>query len=145
MKTASSEIRSIVIKAYGAGISRHQIAGIVGYHLNSVSRWIREFERENRLEAHPRGHRASIFSEAEHREIVELIGKQPDITLEELRSHFAKVCSLNAIHKLLKKLGFVVKKNSAGKRARTRGYNPGQSRMGKVPKNSRPESPDFPG
>lgn len=135
MKTANSEIRAIVVKAHGAGISRQQIADIVGYHLNSVSRWIREFERENRLEAHPRGHRASIFSEAERREIVELIGKQPDITLEELRSHFAKACSLNAIHKLLKILGFVVKKNSAGKRTRTQGYNSGQSGMGRVPKN----------
>ena len=135
MKTANSEIRAIVVKAPGAGISRQQIADIVGYHLNSVSRWIREFERENRLEAHPRGHRASIFSEAERREIVELIGKQPDITLEELRSHFAKACSLNAIHKLLKTLGFVVKKNSAGKRTRAQGYNSGQSGMGRVPKN----------
>ena len=136
MKTASSEIRAIAVRAYGAGISRQQVADIVGYHLNSVSRWIREFERENRLEAHPRGHRASIFSEAERTEIIELICKQPDITLEELRSHFAKACSLNAIHKLLKTFGFVVKKNSAGKRARTRGYNPGQSGMGGVSKSS---------
>ena len=135
MKTASSEIRKIAVKAYGSGISRQQVADIVGYHLNSVSRWIREFERENRLEAHPRGHRPSLFSEAERREMVELIGKQPDITLEELRSRFAKTCSLNAIHKILKVLGFVVKKNSAGKRARTRGYNPGQSGMGRIPKN----------
>jgi transposase len=136
MKTASPEIRAVAVKAYGAGISRQQIADIVGYHLNSVSRWIREFTRENRLKAHPRGHRASIFSEAERREIIALIGKQPDITLEELRSHFAKACSLNAIHKLLKTLGFVVKKNSSGKRARTRGYTPGQSRMGRVSKQS---------
>ena len=120
MKTASSEVRAIVVKAYAAGISRQQVADIVGYHLSSVGRWIRDFERENRLKAHPRGHRSSIFSEVERAEIVELISKQPDITLEELRSHFAKSCSLNAIHKLLKSLGFAVKKNSAGKRARTR-------------------------
>ena len=127
MKTASSEIRMVAVKAYDAGIPRQQIADIVGYHLNSVGRWIREFKRENRLEAHQRGHRSSIFSEAERSEIIELIGKQPDITLEELRSHFGKDCSLNAIHKLLKSLGFAVKKNSAGKRARARRYNPGQS------------------
>lgn len=93
------------------GIPRQQIADIVGYQLNSVSRWIREFKRENRLEAYPRGHRKSIFSEAERHEIIELIGKQPDITLEELRSHLAKECSLNAIHKLLKLLGFAIEKN----------------------------------
>ena len=50
MKTASSEIRVVAVKAYGAGVSRQQIADILGYHLNSVSRWIREFEREKRLE-----------------------------------------------------------------------------------------------
>lgn len=127
MKTASSEIRMVAVKAYSAGISRQQIADILGYHLNSVSRWIREFERENRVEAYPRGHRISIFSKAERCEIIKLIAKQPDITLEEIRSHFAKACSLNAIHKLLKSLGFVVKKNSACKRTRTRGYHPGQS------------------
>lgn len=135
MKTASSEIRAITVKAYASGLSRQQIADIVGYHLNSVSRWIREFERESRLDARPRGHRQSIFSEAERRELIELIGKQPDITLEELRSHFMKACSLNAIHKLLKSLGFVVKKNSSGQRTRTRGHNPGQGQMGRVSKN----------
>jgi transposase len=123
MKTASSEIRTIVVKAYDAGISRQQLAAIVGYHLNSVSRWIREFERENRLEAHPRGHRGSIFSEDERRELVEVIGKQPDITLEELRSRFAKACNSQAA-----KITWVdFQKNSAGKRTKARGYNPGQS------------------
>ena len=121
MKTASSEIRMIVVKAYRAGISRQQIADIVGYHLNSVSRWIREFERDNRLEANPRGHRNSIFSENERCEIIALIEKQPDITLQELRSRLAKDCSVNAIHNLLKSLGIAVKKNTAGKRTRTRG------------------------
>ena len=72
--------RAVVVKAYGAGVSRQQIADILGYHLNSVSRWIREFEREKWLEARPRGHRVAIFSEAERLELVELIGKQPDIT-----------------------------------------------------------------
>ena len=80
MKTARSAIRAVAVKAYGAGVSRQQIADILGYHLNSVSRWIREFEREKRLEVRPRGHRVSIFSEAERLELVELIGKQPDIT-----------------------------------------------------------------
>ncbi|MDR2111538.1 MAG: hypothetical protein LBQ62_00290 [Candidatus Accumulibacter sp.] len=82
----------------------------VGYRLNSVSRWIREFEREERPEARPRGHRASIFSDEERQELIELVGKRVDMTLEEMRSHFAKDCSLNAIHKLVKSPGFVFKK-----------------------------------
>lgn len=145
MKTASVEVRTIVIKAHGSGISRQQIADIVGYHLNSVSRWIREFERENRLEAHRRGHRASIFSQEEREKLVELIGKRPDVTLEELRAHFAKVCSLNAIHKLLKSLGFVFKKNTEGKRARTRRYSPVQGRLERISKAYQSEAIGFSG
>ena len=122
MKTASSEVRFIAIKACASGISRQQVADIMGYHLNSVSRWIREFERENRLNALARGHRVSVFSSDERKELIELINNRPDMTLEEIRLHFGKNCSLSAIHKLLKNIGFILKKNSEGKRTRTRRY-----------------------
>ena len=125
MKTAIPEVRSIAIKAYKSGISRQQVANIVGYHLNSVSRWIREFERENRLKAHAKGRRPSIFSDEERKELIELINNRVDMTLKEIREHFAKDCSLNAIHKLLKSLGLVFKKNSESKRTRTRRYRSG--------------------
>jgi len=121
-KTASPEVRLIVIKAYKSGISRQQITEIVGYHLNSVSRWIREFEREHRLKAYARGRRPSCFSAEERKKLIELIKNQNDITLAEIRTHFSKDCSLNAIHKLLKSLGFAFKKNFEGKRTRTRRY-----------------------
>ena len=125
MKTATPEIRFIAIKAYRSGMSRQQVADIVGYHLNSVNRWIHEYERENRLEARERGRRPSIFSKEERNELIELIKNRVDITLEEIRSHFSKDCSLQAIHKLVKTLGFVFKKNSEGKRTRTRRYRSG--------------------
>ena len=134
MKTANSEVRTIAIRAYRSGISRQQAADLVGYHLNSVSRWIREFERESRLEARPRGHRVSIFSDEERHKLTELINKNVDITLEEIRVRLAKDCSLNAIHKLLKSLGFVFKKNSEGERARTRRHSSGQERMERISK-----------
>jgi transposase len=127
MKTASTEIHHFAIQACRAGIPRQQIADILGYHLNSVSRWIREFEREERLEARPRGHRASIFSDEERQELIGLIEKRVDMTLEEIRLHFAKDCSLNAIHKLVKSLGFVFKKNAEGKRARSRKHHSGKN------------------
>ncbi|MDR2161475.1 MAG: helix-turn-helix domain-containing protein [Desulfovibrio sp.] len=129
MRTASSEVRFIAVKACQSGVPRQQVADIVGYHLNSISRWVREFERDERLEARPRGHRASIFSDEEIKELIELIKNNADITLEETRAHFAKNCSLNAIHKHIKVLGFVFKKNSEGKRAKARRHCPSQSRV----------------
>ena len=127
MKTATSEIRFIAIRAYKSGIARQHVADIVGYHLNSVSRWIREYDREKRLESRARGRRPSIFSENERNELIELIKSRVDITLEEIRLHFAKDCSLQAIHKLVKTLGFVFKKNTEGKRTRTRGHRSSQA------------------
>ena len=134
MKTATPEVRSIAIKAYKSGIPRQQVADIVGYHLNSVSRWIREYERESRLKAREKGKRPSIFSNEERQELVELIKNRVDITLEEIRLHLAKDCSLQAIHKLLKNLGFVFKKNSEGQRTRTRRYYKSQTSMGGISK-----------
>lgn len=127
MRTASKEIRLIALRAYESGIPRQQVADIVGYHLNSVSRWIREYERDGRLEAKPRGHRVSIFSESERLELVDLLNNNVDMTLEELRSHFQKQCSLVAIHKIVTSLGFVFKKNSAGERARSRRHSAKQT------------------
>ena len=112
MKTATPEVRFIAIKAYHSGMPRQQVADLVGYHLNSVSRWIREYKRESRLEARERGRRPSVFSNSEREELIELINNRVDITLEEIRSHFAKNCSLAAIHKLIKKLGFTFKKKT---------------------------------
>lgn len=127
MKTASKEVRLIAIRAYESGLPRQQVADIVGYHLNSVSRWIREYEQENRLESYPRGHRVSIFSQSERDQLIELLKNNVDITLEEIRQHFGKQCSLVAIHKIVKSLGFVFKKNSAGKRTRSRRHSTKQA------------------
>lgn len=59
MKTASSEIGAVAVRAYGAGLSRQQIADILGCHLNRVSRWIRAFGQEKRFEA-PHGHGEAV-------------------------------------------------------------------------------------
>lgn len=120
MKIATPEIRLIVVKADKIGIPRAQIAEMVGYHINSISQWIRDYERENRLEAHPRGHRKSVFSPQERKDLSDLLINNVDMTLEEIRLHFNKSCSLAAISKIIASLGFTFKKNSAGKRTRPR-------------------------
>lgn len=111
MKTATPEIRSLVVNAYKSGkASRQQLADILGYHIQSIGNWIREYERQGRLAPLAKGHRQSVFTVSEKQELVELIAKNPDITLNEIKIRFAKECSLTAIHKMLAKLGFVYKK-----------------------------------
>jgi transposase len=124
MKTASAETRTLVIKAYTSGIAtRKQLAEIFGYHIQSIGNWIREYVRAGRIAPRPKGHRKSVFTDEEKKKLIELLKHNTDLTLEELRNLFGKSCSLVAIHKTLVKLGFVFKKNAAGKRAGSRRYH----------------------
>jgi len=123
MKIATREIRSIVVRAYQTGAaSRQQLADIFGYHIETIGRWIRKSRQEHSSPL-PRGHRRSVFSAEELEQLAAYIESTPDATLNELRERFEKKCSLPALHKITRKMGFVFKKNSAGKRARARGYS----------------------
>ena len=123
MKIANSEIRSLVVKAYlSKTVSRRQLADIFGYHIETIGRWIRA-SRQERFTPLPRGNRPSVFTPEELEQLAAYIEKNPDATLSELREHFGKKCSLPALHKITRKIGYVFKKNSEGKRARTRGHN----------------------
>ena len=125
MKTASGETRALVVKAYTSGIAtRKQLAEIFGYHIQSIGIWIREFEREGRIAPLAKGHRKSVFTDGEKIALSQLFQENGDVTLEEIRKKFGKDCSLVAIRKTVVKLGFVFKKNAAGKRVGTRRYRP---------------------
>ena len=124
MKIASEEIRKLAVKACLSGkASRKQLSEIFGYTTASIGNWVREYQHENRLTPRPQGHRKAVFSDVELQELSDVLGNKSDLTLSEIREHFHKSCSLVAIHKTIVKLGFVLKKNSAGKRTRTRGHN----------------------
>lgn len=111
MKIATPEIRTIVVNAYLYGIaSRQQLADIFGYHVGSIGRWIREGRQDKRLSLLPRGHRISVFSHEERARLADYIEKNPDATLAEIREHFGKSCSLLALHKITRSLGYVFKK-----------------------------------
>lgn len=123
MKAASNEIRTKVIEAYLAEkATPRKLADIFGYTYATICNWIRSYKTENRLSPKPRGHRKSCFSDEEKAQLQELLEKNVDMTLEEIRQHFSKNCSLTAIHKIVVKLGFVFKKNSKGERTRSRRY-----------------------
>jgi transposase len=125
MKTASAEIRALVVKAATSGVAtRKQLADIFGYHIQSIGNWIRTFQREERIAPHAKGHRQPVFNDEEKAALADLLRSDVDITLEEIREMFGKSCSLVAIHKMVIKLGFVFKKNTAGKRIGTRRYYP---------------------
>jgi transposase len=123
MKIATEEIRGLVVKAFlSKTASRQQLSEIFGYTPASISNWVREYKRENRLAPLPQGHRKAVFTDSELQQLIKLLEERVDLTLAEIKEHFQKQCSLVAIHRTVVKLGFVFKKNSEGERARTRGH-----------------------
>jgi transposase len=131
MSIASPEIRKIAVEAYLSGKATQQhLADMLGFHRTAVVRWVREYKKTGKLEPQVRGHMSRTFSSEERERLVAMIRSKPDLTLKEIRGVFSKDCSLMAIHRELKRLDFRFKKNSEGKRTRTRRYSREQEKMG---------------
>lgn len=111
MKFASEEIRMKAVHAYIDGkATAKQLGDILGYTPATICNWVRAYKNNGQTAAKPNGHRKSCFTSEELEHLSNLIEKKVDITLEEIRESFGKTCSLVAIHKIVKKLGFVYKK-----------------------------------
>lgn len=120
MKFASEEIRTKAVQAYMSGkATAKQLADILGYTPATICNWVRAYRDHKQLAAKPNGHRKSCFSPDELKELQELLDKNVDMTLAEIKSHFNKTCCLAAIHRIIVKLGYRYK-NSQGQRTRSR-------------------------
>ena len=81
MKTASEEIRKLVVTAYLSGkATRKQLAEISGYHIQSIGNWIREQQMGGKFAPKPKGHRQSVFTPEELKQLAEFIKNKPDAT-----------------------------------------------------------------
>ena len=120
MKRGSEDMRTLAVQSVlSKKFSVRLIAEQTGYSLATIYNWMRVYEKEKRLAPKPAGHRQPVFSESEHEKAKELIEKKPDITLWEIREHFQKKCSLNAVHNMCKRINLTFKKNSKSKRTRS--------------------------
>ena len=111
MKIASKDFRQRAVEAYQSGeFTREEVAKMFGYTTTTIGNWMRSFKQEGRITSLPRGHRASAFTPAEQHQLRELAEKQPDMTLEEIRTHSGKNCSLPTVSNTLAGLGLTFKK-----------------------------------
>ncbi|MDL2271521.1 hypothetical protein LJC23_00625 [Desulfovibrio sp. OttesenSCG-928-I05] len=111
MSKATPEIRKIAVEAYLSGkATQQQLTDIFGFHRAAIVRWVREFRKDGRLEPQTRGHMLKAFSAEERERLAAMVRDKPDLTLEEIREAFSKNCSLMAVHRELKRLGFRYKK-----------------------------------
>lgn len=125
MSIATPEIRKRAIEAYkeGKGTQQH-IADLYGVHLNTFKYWLKDYEKEGRLEPRTRGHMRQALSLEEKEQLRAMVMEKNDLTLEEIRRKLNKSCSLMAIWRELERQGLRYKKNSKGKRTKQGGYSP---------------------
>src|ERR1700687_4355681 len=85
----SQDLRERVVACVERGVSARAAAKRFDISISTAVRWVQRWRREGQFEARAMGgdHRSRL---KEHRSLVlELIAKQPDLTLQEIRSALA--------------------------------------------------------
>lgn len=109
MKHASEEIRKLVIEACKKGIiTQKKASEITGYSIVTIWRWC----SKEQYVPKPKGHMTPAFNEKEKEELKEFVAINKDATLDEIREHFGKKCSIATIYNTLKRIGLRYKKKS---------------------------------
>lgn len=124
MKSYGKDLRAKIVKSREKGTSAEEVAHNFHVHKRTVERYWKRFQERGEAYSKQRGgYRRSRLDP--HRErLIGWLGKQPDITLQELRHKLSKDCRISldtsTLCRHLQKMGFSFKKNSAGQRTRAR-------------------------
>jgi len=121
MATLSLDLRKRILASYDNGEgTREQIAQSYRVSLGMVKKLLQQ--RRDTGDIGPRHHRSGrkpLILASHKKAMRELLGRKPDLTLEELRDSIGLSCSLPAIHYALAAMGLTYKiRRSAPGRAK---------------------------
>jgi transposase len=123
MATISMDLRQRILKAYDRGdTTREQVASRFEVSLGMVKKLIQQ--RRHAGDIAPRHHRSGrkpVILDSHRREMRLLLAKQPDLTLEEIRTRLGLGCTVQAIHYVLADMGMTYKKRRSAPQS-----NPGR-------------------
>jgi transposase len=116
MKTLSIDLRERIMAAVDSGQSTlQQIADRFMVSLGMVKKLVQQRKRTGTIAArHDQSGRKATITPAHRQQLAELIGKQPDVTLEEMRAALGLDCTVQAIFYVLKDMGLPLKKRRSG-------------------------------
>jgi transposase len=115
MPIANKDTRERAVEAYKTGrFSQQQLAEAYCVHYKTIQNWLKADACGESQCAKARGHRPRIFNNDDETELIDLISREPSITLEEIKVGFNKDCNVSVVHRTLLRLGITYKKNSAG-------------------------------
>ena len=116
MKTLSLDLRERMLASYdeGAG-TRQEVADRYRVSLGMVKKLLQQRRHTGDIRARHRfSGRKPIILEKHRQRMQQLLAKQPDLTLHELRQALVLACSLPAIHYALVDLSLTYKKRRCG-------------------------------
>lgn len=126
------DLRKRILKAYDRGdVSREQVARRFEVSLGMVKKLIQQRRHTGSIAPlHHRSGRKPVILGSHRREMRLLLAKQPDLTLEEIRSHLDLECTIQAIHYVLADMGLTYKKRRSGLRSNRAPMSPGRAGPG---------------
>lgn len=121
METLSLDLRKRIVTSYDAGgCTRQDVARRYRVSLGMVKKLLQQRRKTGDLRnRHGFSGRKPIILDSHRRRLKELLGRQPDMTLEELRAALALDCTVQAVFYVLADMGLTYKKRRSGPASRT--------------------------
>jgi len=121
MKTLSLDLRERILASYDAREgSREDVAQRYRVSLGMVKKLLQQRKKTGNIQArHHFSGRKPMILETHRQQMRQLLVKQPDMTLYELREALSLNCSLPAIHYVLAAMRLTYKKRHFGPASRT--------------------------
>jgi transposase len=117
MKSYSIDLRAKVLAAHDRGSRHNDIAEMFSVSQSWVRRVVQRRREHGELAPRPRiGHHPVKIDRAR---LAELVAAAPDATLAELRNRLGVDCSISAVWRVVRELGFSYKKRPSTPRSRT--------------------------
>lgn len=116
-KTISLDLRERIVGAYDEQKeTRAEVARRFRVSLGLVKKLLQQRRQTGDIAPlHHRAGRKPLLVAGHQRQLRALLGKKPDLTLQELRAALALECSLQAIHVVLVKMGLSYKKRHSAR------------------------------
>src|SRR5262245_59599844 len=119
-KGYSKDLRERAVEIIESGESAREAARILNLGASTAIRWIDRWRKTGRVDAKPGTGHSRTPLEQHTSWLLDLIGKEPDLTLEvraRLRSEKRQKAGLGSIWRFFDRHGITFKKNSARRRA----------------------------
>jgi transposase len=116
MRTLSLDLRERILASYdNQEGSREAVAARYRVSLGMVKKLLQQRRHTGDIKPrHDRSGRKPLILDTHRRQMRELLGRKPDLTLEELKQATALKCTLQAIFYALEKMGLTYKKRRSG-------------------------------